>query len=142
MIYLAVFAADEGYTMMAMATLQIIKPKVTLGRMSTHYKRTFVCKDYPGTAMSKNHLSDLLQRLGQDGEKGESFYQLRLSHTAEDHHIAIDGTLKQNNSSINDLSAFSYKARIKGRQEVSVLYAYNIKLMEPICAEVFHGKQY
>lgn len=136
---LAVFAANEVYTMMAMATLQVIKPKVTLSRMSTHYKRTFVCKDYPGAAMSRNHLGDLLQRLGQDGEKRKSFYQLRLTHTAEDHHIAIDGTLKQDNSSVNDLSAFSYKARTRGRQEVSVLYAYDIELMEPVCAEVFPG---
>ncbi len=57
----------------------------------------------------------------------------------QDHHVAIDGTLKQDSSSVNDLSAFSYKARRKGCQEVSVLYAYDIEVMEPICAEVFPG---
>lgn len=55
------------------------------------------------------------------------------------HHIAIDGTLKQDSSTVNNLSAFSYKARRKGCQEVSVLYAYDIEVMEPICAEVFPG---
>jgi hypothetical protein len=40
---------------------------------------------------------------------------------------------------VNDLSAFSYKARVKGCKDISVLYAYDIELMEPICAEIFPG---
>lgn len=40
---------------------------------------------------------------------------------------------------MNDLSAFSYKARKKGCRKVSVLYTYDIEAMEPICAEVFPG---
>lgn len=74
-----------------------------------------------------------------DGSKRKKFYQLRLKQVAEDHHIAIDGTLKQDNSKVNDLSAFSYKARTRGCTEVSVLYAYDIEKMEPLCAEVFPG---
>jgi hypothetical protein len=35
--------------------------------------------------------------------------------------------LKQDSSRINDLSAFSYKARLKGCQDISVLYAYDIE---------------
>lgn len=42
-------------------------------------------------------------------------------------------------STVNDLSAFSYRARKKGGRDVSVLYAYDIEAMEPICAEVFPG---
>lgn len=56
-----------------------------------------------------------------------------------EHHIAIDGTLKQDNSTVNDLSAFSYKARVKNTREISVIYAYDIERMEPICAQVFPG---
>ena len=136
---LSVYAADEVYSIMAMATLKVIKPKITLSRMSTHYNRTFVCKDYPGAAMSANHLGDLLHRLGQDGERRRKFYRLRLEQTAKDHHLAIDGMLKQDNSSVNDLSAYSYKARVRGCREVSVLYAYDIESMEPVCGEVFPG---
>jgi hypothetical protein len=53
--------------------------------------------------------------------------------------VAIDSTLKQDTSTVNDLSAFSYKARVKGCKEISVLYAYDIEMMEPICAEIFPG---
>lgn len=136
---LKVYPANEAYSMMAMATLQILNPSVTLNRMSTHYRRTFVCKDYPGAAMSKNALSELLQRIGQDSARRRKFYQLRLASVAADHHLAINGTLKQDSSNANDLSVYSHEARTSGCREVSVLYAYDIELMEPVCAEVFPG---
>ena len=136
---LDVYPTQDAYTVMAIATLRVIRPSITAGRMSTHYKRTFVCVDYPGVAMSPNTICTFLQRLGQDGGKRKQFYQKRLDMVVEDHHIAIDGTLKQDTSTVNDLSAFSYKARMKGCKEISVLYAYDIELMEPICAEIFPG---
>lgn len=111
---LAVYDPSDVYTMMSLATLKVIKPAITAHRMATHYHRTFVCKDYPGAAMSPNSIGTLLQRIGMDGSKRRQFYQLRMQSTATDHHIAIDGTLKQDNSKINDLSAYSRKARVRG----------------------------
>ena len=136
---LAVYDPSDAYAMMSLATLKVIKPAITASRMSTHYHRTFVCKDYPGAAMSQNSIGNLLQRIGMDGSKRQKFYQLRMAAVTEEHHIAIDGTLKQDNSKVNDLSAYSRKARIRGCSEVSVLYAYDIERMEPVCAEVFPG---
>ena len=62
---------------------------------------------------------------------------------ASDHYVAIDGMLKQDNSIVNDLSAFSYKARVKGCRDVSVLYAYDVEAMELInlCGSISR-KQY
>ena len=136
---LAVYDPSDVYTMMAIATLKVIRPSITASRMSTHYNRTFVCRDYPGASMSRNSIGKLLQRIGMDGNKRRQFYQLRLKQAASDHHIAIDGMLKQDTSTVNDLSAYSHKARIRGCCEVSVLYAYDIEKMEPLCAEVFPG---
>lgn len=136
---LAIYPADDVYSIMSIATLKVIRPSITSSRISTHYNRTFVCKDYPGASLSPNSISKLLQRIGQDGNKRKLFYQKRMSAVAADHHIAIDGTLKQDTSTVNDLSAFSYKAGTKGCREVSVLYAYDIELMEPVCAGVFPG---
>ena len=47
--------------------------------------------------------------------------------------------LKQDNSIVNDLSEYSHKSRKKGSKDISVLFAYDIELMEPICSEVFPG---
>lgn len=136
---LNVYPANIAYAIMAIATLRVIKPGICSNRLSTHYNRTFVCKDYPGVALSANTVGKLLQLIGQDGQKRKLFYHRRIDAVMEEHHIAIDSTLKQDTSRVNDLSAFSYKARVKGCKEISVLYAYDIELMEPICAEVFPG---
>lgn len=136
---LDVYPAKDACTVMAIATLRIIRPSITADRIGTHYRRTFVCQHYPGAALSANTICTFLQKLGQDGSRRRAFYQKRAAAVIASHHIAIDGTLKQDSSTVNDLSAFSYKAWRKGCQEVSVLYAYDIEEMEPICAEVFPG---
>lgn len=136
---LAVYDPTDVYTMMSIATLKVIRPSITASRMSTHYNRTFVCRDYPGAAVSKNSIGNLYQRIGMDGNRRKKFYQLRLQQVETEHHIAVDGTLKQDTSTVNDLSAYSHKARVRGCREVSVLYAYDIEKMEPLCAEVFPG---
>ena len=136
---LAVYDPSDVYAIMAIASLRVIKPQVTDSRLSQHYNRCFVCKDYPGAAISKNSVSKLFNKIGMDGARRSMFYQLRMKATSADHHVAIDGTLKQDTSIVNDLSAYSYKARVRGCSEVSVLYAYDIELMEPICAEIFPG---
>lgn len=136
---LQVYSPDDAYTILAIASLRVIRPSIVSSRLSTHYSRTFISVFYPGVSLSANSVCTFLQKLGQDGEKRQRFYSLRAKQVIEDHHIAIDSTLKQDFSVVNDLSAFSYKARMKGSREVSVLYAYDIELMEPVCAEVFPG---
>ena len=132
---LAVYDPSDVFAIMSVATLRVIKPSVTANRLSTHYNRCFVCKDYPGAAISRNSIGKLFQKIGMDGTKRKLFYQRRMAATAADHHIAIDGTLKQDTSVVNDLSAYSYKARVRGCNDVSVIYAYDIERMEPICLE-------
>lgn len=136
---LEVYPAKDAYDIIAIACLKVIRPNITCNRMQTHYDRTFTRVFYPDCSLSKNKVCDLLQRIGQDGSKRRSYYNKCLSKVAVEHHVAIDGMLKQDNSEVNDLSKFSYKGRVKGTRDVSVLYAYDIDKMEPVCAEVFPG---
>lgn len=55
------------------------------------------------------------------------------------HHILIDGTLKTNDSKINSLSNFSRKAKLKGRKDISVIYAFDLEAMKPICSKCYPG---
>jgi len=136
---LAVYQPEEAFSIMSIASLRVIRPSVTNSRMSAQYEKSFISEFYPGAALSTNTVSRLLQKIGQDGQRRKQFYDRRIAATAAEHHVAIDGTLKQDTSTVNDLSHFSYKGRVKGRKELSVLYAYDIERMEPICAEVFPG---
>ncbi len=136
---LAVCDASDAFAIMSIATLRVIKPSIPLCSVSTHYKRCFVSKYYPGVALSKNSISKLLERIGMNYRLRYNFFQKRILATAENHHIIIDGTLKQDSSKVNDLFAFSYKSKIKESKNIPILYAYDIECMEPICAEVFPG---
>ena len=66
---LAVYDPADVYAIMSIATLRVIKPSITANRMSTHYNRCFVCKDYPGAAISRNSVGKLFQKIGMDGNK-------------------------------------------------------------------------
>lgn len=135
----AVYSVTDAQRIMTLASLRVLKPKITSQRINTEYLRTFVCRYYPGLALSANTVSVFLQKLGEDGTKRAAFYKRRINLVEEKHHVVIDGTLKQDTSSVNDLSAFSRKARVKGCKDISVIYAYDLERMEPICAEVFPG---
>lgn len=70
---LEVYPAQEVYSIMSMATLKVIKPSVTASRMSRDYNLTFVCKDYPNAALSKNSICSLLKKIGQAGNRRKEF---------------------------------------------------------------------
>jgi transposase len=53
--------------------------------------------------------------------------------------LLVDGTLKSDESKVNSLSDFSRKARIKGTRDISVLFAFDLEAMEPVCSKCFPG---
>ena len=138
---LEVYSPKEAYTIMAIASLRVIKPHICNSRLKSRYESTFVSVYYHDASMSANAISALLEKIGMDSGKRKEFFQKRTSRIEEDHHIIIDGMLKKNTSKVNDLSSFSRKARERGREEISVLYAFDLEKMEIICGEVFPGNE-
>ena len=136
---LEVFEPKRAFTIMALAALKVIKPGIVDCKVSEEYYRTFISEYYSGATVSKNSLTNLHKELGMYGEPRKKFFEKRLASVMKEHHIVIDGTLNANNSTVNDFSAFSHKAKVKGTRDVSVIYAYNLEKMEPLCGEVFPG---
>lgn len=136
---ISIIDADDVYLMMAVAALRFAHPGISDKRLSTDYRRTFACIYYPDVPISANTVSAFQERIGIDGEKRREFFKKRVERVAENHHVAIDGMLKQDSSIVNDLSEFSYRSRMNGCKDISVLFAYDIELMEPICSEVLPG---
>lgn len=136
---LQIFSAEDVFKIMAIASLRVIVPGVSNSRLMTEYRRTYVSQFYPGTRLSQATVCKFLQKLGECISLRHKFFELRLQRVCAQHHIVIDGMLKQDNSKVNDLSAFSFKGRIKGTRDISVIYAYDLELMEPVCCEVFSG---
>lgn len=136
---LDIFSPDDACTMMAIAAIRVLRPGISSSRIAAAYRKTFVRLFWPGANVSSNSISKLFDRIGQMGPERRKFFARRAAAVMKDHHVAIDGMLKQDGSRVNDLSAFSRKSRNRGRKEISALYAYDIEKMEPVCAEVFPG---
>ena len=134
-----IFDATDSCMILVLAMLRIERKGIKLSRIRSAYNKSLVSVLYPGLPLSANKISAFLERLGQDITKQQAFFHARLESVCENDHIIIDGTLKQNTSKVNDLSEFSRKARVKGCQDISVLYAYNLEKREPLCAQVFPG---
>jgi hypothetical protein len=126
-------------TTYVISLLKIVKPGIKAKRMSTEYVRTYIGQRFPGLRISSNSMTDLYKRLGMDANIRREFAEKRLARVAKDNHLIIDGMLKQDNSSVNDLSSFSFKSRTKGIRNISIIYAYDLERREIVCSEVFPG---
>ena len=133
------FDYKDASSILVTAMLRVIEPGIASSRLASEYSTSYLSAYYPGVALSKNHISDLIEDIGRYSRKMTHFFQLRIERVGKEHHILIDGTLVQDNSTVNDLSAFSHKFRMKGVKDISVIYAYDAELKEPICAQVFPG---
>ncbi len=138
---LKVFNASHATSIFVIAALKVIYEDPSSVTMSTLYNETFLSKFYPGAPLSKNFISDLYEKIGMDDEKREQFYDIRIKKVEKEHHVVVDGTLKENNSKVNDLSSFSYKSKIKSSKYISILYSYDTDEDEPVCAQVFPGNK-
>ena len=136
---LKIYPARSVYEMLAIATIRVTKPGVPNSRLRFHYEKSFVSLQYPGIPMSPKTIHNLFEEIGANMDRRLQFSRLRFERVAADHHIAIDGMLTQDNGTVNDLGSYTGKSRIKGRMEISILYAYDIELKEPLCGEVFPG---
>lgn len=134
---LSVYDPNDAFKIMAISCLRVIKPGITNSRLASHYARTFLSVLLPGVALSGNTVSQFLSDLGKSGDQRKEFFRLRSERVDPSHHIAVDGTLKEDGSTDNSLAAFSFKKR--PFKELSILFAFDIEAMEPICSQVFQG---
>lgn len=138
---LKVFEPKYCSSILVIAAIKIMRPRAVTSRYPRYYESSYLSKYFPGTCLSKNYVKSLCDYLGKNGDKRIEFYNHRVDAVAADHNILIDGTLKEDNSVVNDLSNYSRKARIKGTEDISVIYAYDTDTNEPLCAKVFPGNE-
>lgn len=136
---LTIYTPKDAREIMAIASLKAMHPGITQNRLNKKYKHSIISTFYKCDGMTKNPVGQFFEQIGKDREKRKQFAAKRIASLCESDHIAIDGTLKQDTSCINSFSAFSYKGRVRGVKDISIIYAYSIEKREPLCAEVFPG---
>ena len=135
----AVYSRQDAMKIYCIAILRVCDHGIRDYELKEAYETSFLSELYPGVALSKNTVSTFLNDLGKTVTRIVQFMRNRTAAVSMDHHLLVDGTLKSDESKVNSLSDFSRKARTKGTRDISVLYAFDLEEMEPICSKCFPG---
>ncbi len=135
----AVYSQADAIKIYCISILRVCDPGIKNYELKEAYETSFLSELYPGVPLSKNTVCTFLNDLGKAVSKIIRFMQNRTKAVSMDHHLLVDGTLKSDESRVNSLSDFSRKARTKGTRDISVLYAFDLEEMEPVCSECFPG---
>ena len=138
---LQTFDPNDATDIIVVASLKVMLPDLPNSRMRGQYERTFLRIFYPGAKLSENTVEHLYEHLGMDRQRRLNFYELRAASVCESEHVIIDGMLKQDTSIVNNLSQASRKSRVRGVKDISIVYAYNLERLEPICCKVYQGNE-
>ena len=134
-----VYARCDALKIYCAALLRVCDPGIKDCELKDAYDESFLSELYPDVALSKNTICTFWQNIGKAYSRIVSYMTLRVATVEAGHHLIIDGTLKTNQSTVNTLSEFSRKARVKGSKDISILYAYDLENMEPVCSKCFPG---
>ena len=135
----AVYSPDDSRKLYCISVLRACQPGVKDRELKEAYENSFLSELHPGVALSRNTVSKFLNDLGRVCSRVTLFMRNRAARVKADHHLLVDGTLKSDESRVNSLSDFSRKARTKGTRDISVLYAFDLEEMEPVCSKGFPG---
>ena len=136
---LRVYNRHDMLQIYCIAVLRVCLPGIKDYELKEAYETSFLSELYPGVALSKNTVSEFLNNVGKTCSRITAFMQNRAAAVNMEHHLLIDGTLKSDESRVNTLSDFSRKAKTKGTRDISVLFAFDLEAMEPVCSKCFPG---
>lgn len=135
----AVYDYKDAQRMYAIALLRLARPDIPDYMLSDAYERGWLSISMPGVSLEKSSASRFINNVGLDYAGRIDFMRKRVERFSKEHHMAIDGTIKNDTSICNSLSNASRKSREKGCLNVSVIYAFSIETGEPICSKVVPG---
>lgn len=135
----SVYNQTDAMKIYCIAILRVCDPGIKNYELKEAYETSFLSELYPGVALSRNTVSAFLNDMGKALSRIVRFMRSRMAAVAIDHHLLVDGTLKSDESKVNSLSDFSRKARTKGTRDISILYAFDLEEMEPVCSQCFPG---
>lgn len=134
------YAPEDARAIYVVALLRAAYGDVKDYQLGDRYEKSFASVLHPGAAMSKSAVCRLVESIGMDYRGVHGFMEARLRREVGDRAaVVIDGMLKENTSSVNTFSGFSYKGRIKGVSDVSIIYAVDPATREPLCMKVYKG---
>ena len=136
---LGIYDRNDAYKLFNISILRVCYPGIKDHELKDVYEECFLSEIFKDVSLSKNIVSKFWSDIGRTYSRICRFMENRVRMVENNHHIIIDGTLKSNKSSINILSDYSRKSRLKGSKDISLLYAYALESEEPICSKCYQG---
>lgn len=131
---------DDAEKIYAYALMRACDNDLKDYQIDDFYEKNYISELYPNVPVSKNTICTTISNIGKDYAGMHDFMQNRINETIlEKTKILIDGMLKSNTSKVNTFSAFSYKGRIKGCKDISIICAIDSQTREPLCIKVYSG---
>ena len=134
-----VYRREDALKFYCIAILRVCNPGIKDCELSEHYANSFLSILRPDVALSRNTVSTFHKNAGKSLSMIVQFMRRRAARVGRNDHVLIDGTLKTDTSTVNSLSDFSRKAKVKGSCDISVLHAFNLERKEPVCSKCFPG---
>ena len=134
-----VYSYNNAVKVYVITILRVCFPGIKDYELQEAYEESFLSELYHDVPLSKNTVSAFMNDLGKAYSRVVQFMRNRTAAVKADDHLLIDGTLKSDESECNSLSGFSRKARVKGTRDISVLYAFDLETMTPVCSKCFPG---
>ena len=132
------YELDDARKIYCMALLRVICPDIVNEEIQYEYKTSFISEVFPHVALSPNTISSFLEKTGMHLTVMDRFMNDRIRQYSG-HSTVIDGMLKTNSSDTNIYSEFSRKGRIKGVEDINLIYAYDLVEKEPVACSTFAG---
>ena len=129
---------DSARKIYCMALLRVIHPDIVNEEIQYEYKTSYISEVFPNVALSPNTISSFLEKTGMHLTVMDNFMNDRIRQYSG-HSTVIDGMLKTNSSDTNIYSEFSRKSRIKGVEDINLIYAYDLAAKEPVACSAFAG---
>ncbi|MCQ2914886.1 MAG: transposase [Alphaproteobacteria bacterium] len=132
------FEYKDALKLYCISLLRAAKPEIKNRDIETEYLTSYLSELYKNVSLSENTISAFLEEQGKHLRRFTSFMQKRIDKLGNSN-VAIDGMLKSNTSDSNTMSEFSRKARIKGTEDISLIYAYDTERKEPVACYPYPG---
>ena len=89
----------DAQKILAIAKIRALRPNAPDYMLTHHYNSSWIAEVMPDLAMDRNSVSKLISSIGKDHAGMVSFMRKRVESFSNDHHLCIDGTVKNYTSS-------------------------------------------
>lgn len=122
-----------------MALLRATYEGISDRKLDRQYQETYLTEMYPTVNLSKNQVSKFLRDVGRTCSRISDFMRFMTSRIENGDFLIIDGSLRQDHSRVNSLSAVSRKTGKLGYKQILLMYAYSLGKRQPVCSKVYPG---